>query len=215
MVSSSAAAALAGRIPDAELRMIPGGDHLVFAGNTNDILEPIEEFLAVAAPPPSTANRVLATVLFADIVESTRQATELGDARWSDRLAGFQQRATEIVARHGGTLVNTSGDGFLATFSGPARAARAGLELRDVMSPFGLALRVGVHTAEIEVRDDDIAGIGVHIGARVAELATPGEVWVSRTVRDLTAGSGLQFDSRGSHPLRSVDEDWDLFAVSG
>jgi class 3 adenylate cyclase len=156
---------------------------------------------------------VLATVLFTDIVESTRLAAELGDERWKAVLADHHRVARRQLDRFGGHEVKTVGDGILATFDGPARAVRCAAAIRDGVREFGLELRAGVHTGEIEVQPDDIGGLGVHIGARVSALAARGEVLVSSTVKDLVVGSGLGFEDRGTHVLKGVPGEWRLFAV--
>ena len=149
-------------------------------------------------------NRMLATILFVDIVDSTRKAMALGDRRWVAVLNSFYGEAAAQVERHGGRHVNTTGDGLIATFDGPARAVRCGCAIRDAARLWELEVRCGVHTAEIELRGSDIAGIGVHTSARISQLADSGEVWVSRTVRDLVAGSGLRLEERGAHRLKGV-----------
>jgi class 3 adenylate cyclase len=163
--------------------------------------------------PVHAGNRTLATILFIDIVESTRKAIALGDSKWAAALSSFHSSAAAQVERYTGRLINTTGDGLVATFDGPARAVRCGCAIRDIARASDFELRCGVHTAEIEWRDADIAGIGVHIGARISERADPGEVWVSRTVKDLVAGSGLRFEERGDHRLKGIDEMWALYAA--
>jgi len=157
---------------------------------------------------------VLATVLFTDIVESTATAARLGDRRWRQILDAHDRVAHREVERFGGRVVKTTGDGVLATFDGPARAIRCARLLSNELSSEGVAIRAGLHTGEIEVRGDDVGGIAVHIGARVGAAAGPGEILVSRTVTDLVAGSGIAFANRGSHALKGVPEEWQLFAVT-
>jgi class 3 adenylate cyclase len=159
------------------------------------------------------ATRALTTVVFVDVVGSTAFVEELGDAGWRERLGRFYGLARDELGRAGGTEVVTTGDGLLATFGAPAAAVRFGLELQRATAGTGLPLRVGIHTAEVEVLGDDIAGLGVHVGSRVAGLGAPGEVWVTRTVRDVVAGSGLRFDARGTHHLRGLSEPWELHAA--
>jgi pimeloyl-ACP methyl ester carboxylesterase/class 3 adenylate cyclase/DNA-binding winged helix-turn-helix (wHTH) protein len=202
---------LAAAIPGARFVELPGDDHWVFSGDGVPILHAIREHVAGPVAPPATARRVLASVLFVDIVGSTRTARELGDQRWSELLDRFEELAASTVSAHQGEIVKTTGDGVVAVFDGPGRAVLSALELRSAVAPLGLELRAGVHTAEIERRGTDIAGIGVHIASRVADAASPGEVWVSRTVTDLVAGTGLQFRSRGSVELAGLDEPWTLF----
>jgi class 3 adenylate cyclase len=160
-------------------------------------------------------DRLLVTVLFTDIVASTERAREVGDQRWRELLDTHDRLARELVRREGGRLVKTTGDGILAIFEGPGRAIRCAAALREELRPTGLDIRAGLHTGEVERRGDDVGGIAVHIGARIMAVAAPGEVLVSRTVRDLVAGSGIALESRGTHALRGVGDDWPLFAVSG
>jgi len=162
---------------------------------------------------PAT-NRVLATVLFTDIVSSTAQASAFGDERWRELLDRFDTGVRRQLTRFGGVEVNTTGDGFVATFDGPARAVNCAGAIRDTALQLGLEVRSGVHTGEVEQRGRDIAGIAVHIAARVAALARPSSVWVSRTVTDLVVGSGLDFDDLGDHELRGVPGTWRLFSVA-
>ena len=156
---------------------------------------------------------MLATVMFTDIVDSTARAAEMGDRRWTDLLHDHYQRVRKLLPRFGGQEIDTVGDGFLATFDGPARAIRCALATIDSNQEIGVTLRAGLHTGECERRGSEVSGIAVHIGARVAALAGPGEVLVSRTVKDLVAGSGLRFIDRGSHTLKGVPDDWHLFAI--
>jgi len=159
-------------------------------------------------------DRVLATVLFADIIGSTERAAELGDRRWREVLESYYVIARREVTRYRGREVDTAGDGFFAAFDGPARAIRCACALRDAVSSLGISIRVGLHTGECERMGDKVGGIAVHTGARVAGQAQPGEVLVSSTVKDLVAGSGLQFDDRGVHVLKGVPGEWRLFAVA-
>jgi class 3 adenylate cyclase len=161
------------------------------------------------------ADRMLVTVLFTDIVGSTERAREVGDRRWRELLDEHDRLARELVQREGGRLVKSTGDGILAIFDGPGRAIRCAATLREALRPQGLDIRAGLHTGEVELRGDDVGGIAVHIGARIAGVAAPGEVLVSRTVRDLVAGSGIALEGRGTHALKGVGDDWPLFAVSG
>ena len=158
-------------------------------------------------------DRVLATVLFTDIVDSTRRAAEMGDRDWHALLDAHDAVVRAQLARFRGREVNTSGDGFLAMFDGPQRAIRCAMAIRDAVQALGIEVRAGLHTGECEVRGDDIGGIGVHIGARVSALAGPNEVLVSSTLRDLVIGSGLEFEDRGAHELKGVPGEWRLFAV--
>jgi len=159
-------------------------------------------------------DRVLATVLFTDIVDSTRRAAEMGDRDWHALLDAHDAVVRSQLARFRGREVNRSGDGFLAMFDGPQRAIRCAMAIRDAVQALGIEVRAGLHTGECEVRGDDIGGIGVHIGARVSALAGPNEVLVSSTLRDLVIGSGLAFEERGTHALKGVPGEWRVFAVA-
>jgi len=191
---------------------LPGVDHLPFLGDADAILDEVQEFLTGVRPAPEP-DRVLATVLFTDIVGSTQRAAELGDRRWHDLLDSYYGLARRELERFRGREIKTTGDGFLATFDGPARGIRCASAISDSAGQLGLAMRAGLHTGECEMMGDDIGGIAVHIGARVAAKAAAGEVLVSSTVKDLVAGSGLQFEDRGSYRLKGVPEEWRLFAV--
>ena len=201
---------LAAGLPDAELVVLEGRDHFVFVDH-EAVLGAVESFLA-GTSPAQVPERILTTVLFADVVDSTAMVERLGDARWAAILADFFDRARGCLSRFRGDEVVTTGDGFLATFDGPARAIRCGMAIQEAMRG-DLDLRIGVHTAEVERLGDDIAGVGVHIGARVTSAATPGEVWLTRTVRDLVAGSGLCFEPRGTHRFKGITEPWELHAA--
>jgi class 3 adenylate cyclase len=205
---------LAQHIPDAKLRELPGDDNLIFVGDSDNDIDEIEEFLTGARHAPDS-DRVLATVLLTDIVDSTKHAAELGDRRWKDLLDKHDGAVRRQLERFGGREIDTAGDGFLATFDGPGRAIRCACAIRDVVSALGIEVRAGMHTGEIERRGDDIAGIAVHIGARVSALAGPGEVVVSSAVPPLVAGSGIEFEDRGEHELKGVPGTWRLFAVRG
>lgn len=205
--------ALASGIPNAELVELDGFDHYLMSGPSADLLDAIERFITGERATAVSVDRHLATIVFVDIVGSTETARRLGDAGWSKLLDQFQAAAVPVVEQNRGELVKTTGDGLLATFDGPGRAVQAAAALRDETARLGLDLRAGVHTAEIERRGDDVAGIGVHLASRVADAAHPGEVWVSRTVTDLVAGTGLAFTSRGTHALKGLDQPWELFAA--
>ncbi len=204
---------LAENIAGARLIELPGSDHLPFAGETDEILGEIEEFLT-GTRGTVDAERVLATILFTDIVDSTKQAAGTGDRRWRELLDNHDQMARRQVHRFGGRLVKNTGDGILATFDAPARAIQCGGALCEGARELGLDVRVGLHTGEVEQRGDDVAGIGVHIASRVQGRAQPGEVLVSRTVTDLVTGSGIVFRDRGEHQLKGVPGEWQLFALS-
>jgi pimeloyl-ACP methyl ester carboxylesterase len=203
---------MAAHIPGAKLVELPGIDHLPFADNAEHVLREIRSFLG-ELPTEAEADRVLATVVFTDIVGSTEQAVALGDRRWRELLGGFHQAVRREVERYRGREIDSAGDGVLAAFDGPARAVRAACAVGEAVRPLGVKVRTGVHTGECEVLGNKLAGIAVHIGARVASVAEPDEVLVSSTVRDLVAGSGLSFADRGQHSLKGVPGDWHLFAV--
>jgi len=205
---------LASHIAGAMYVEVPGSDSLVWAGDQQAILDEIEDFVTGIRPAPEP-NRVLATVLFTDIVGSTGMAAEMGDGPWRRLLAEHNQVTQKQIERFGGREVKTVGDGVLATFDGPARAVRSAVAIRDGVGELGLQLRAGLHTGEIEVQPDDIAGLAVHIGARISALANAGEILVSSTVKDLTVGSGLSFDDRGTHVLKGVPGEWRLYALIG
>jgi len=212
MLAFDASRYLADAIPDARLVELEGDDHLPWVGDTDLFLREVQSFLT-GARAETFVDRVLATVLFVDIVGSTEQAAKLGDAAWRERLDSFFRSSRQALARYRGDEVNTTGDGFLARFDGPARAIQCADELRSLARQLGLELRAGVHTGECELRGDDLGGIAVHIGARVADLAASGEILVSSTVKDLVAGSGIEFGERGEHELKGVPGRWRLFVV--
>jgi class 3 adenylate cyclase/pimeloyl-ACP methyl ester carboxylesterase len=200
---------VADQIPGAKFVAVPGADYGLAIGDIDVVIDEVEEFLTGSRPAHAT-DRVLATVLFTDIVDSTPRAVELGDARWRELLERHDELARAEVARFGGTISDFTGDGLLATFEGPARAVRCAFALRDRLRMLGLQMRAGLHTGEVERRSEGIAGIGVHIAARVNGLAGAGEVLVSRTVRDLVTGSGLSFVERGTHTLKGVPDQWEI-----
>jgi class 3 adenylate cyclase len=204
---------LAEHIPGARFVELPGTDALPYTPTGgDDVLDEVEEFLT-GVRPGTPSDRVLATVLFTDIVDSTKRASDLGDAAWRELLDRHDATVRRQLERYRGTEVKTVGDGFLATFDGPARAIQCALAVRENLQPLGLDVRAGIHTGEIERRGDDVGGIAVHIGARVAALADAGEVLASSTVKDLVVGSGIPFESRGSHALKGVPDEWRLFSV--
>jgi len=205
--------ALAEHIPGARLIELAGDDHLPFFGdNADQIADAVEEFLTGSRAPVSL-DRVLATVLFTDIVGSTEKAAALGDRRWRDLLENHHSTIRRNLARFHGREVKTTGDGILATFDGPARGTRCACAIAEEMRSLGIEIRAGLHTGECEMVGEDVSGIAVHIGARVAALAGAGEVLVSSTVKDLVAGSGLRFTDRGIQSLKGVPGDWHIFAV--
>jgi class 3 adenylate cyclase len=205
---------IAERVAGARFVELPGADNYTWAGDTAPMLREIQEFLTGASPVVEP-DRVLATVLFTDIVDSTRRAAELGDARWREALAGHDRAIRLVVERFRGREIKTTGDGFLATFDGPARGIRAALAIRDVLGEQGFEVRSGLHTGEVELAGDDIAGIAVHIAARISALAAAGEILTSNTVKDLVTGSGIVFEPRGAHTLKGIDDDWQVFAAVG
>ena len=197
------------RIAGARYVEVPGGDHWPLGA---ELINELEEFLT-GERGTRAVDRVLSTVLVTDIVGSTRRAAALGDAKWRRLVERHDETARRTIGTFGGRYVKSTGDGLLATFDGPARAIECARRLRDSLSRLDLTIRAGLHTGEIELLSDDIAGIAVNIGARIAAIAGPAEILVSRTVRDLTAGSGLQFTDLGSHALKGVPDEYQLFAV--
>jgi class 3 adenylate cyclase len=212
MANVAASRYMADRIPGARMVELPGDDHLPFFGDQDSVVALTQEFLT-GASPVEEPDRVLATVLFTDIVDSTRLAAELGDRRWHRVLVDHQEAVRRQLARFRGREVKTTGDGFLATFDGPARAIRAADALRAGLRELRLEVRVGLHTGECELLGTDIGGIAVHIAARVLGRAGAGEILCSRTVKDLVAGSGFRFADRGTHRLKGIPDDWQLYAV--
>lgn len=204
---------MAERIPSAKYVELAGSDHLPWCANADAIVDEIEEFLTGVRHEPAL-DRILATILFVDIVGSTERAAALGDQRWRDLLEDFYARVRRQLQQFRGVEVGTAGDGVLATFDGPARGIRCARSIVDAVRAIGIELRAGLHTGECEVIGKDIGGIAVHTAARVAALATAGEVLVSHTVKDLVAGSGIRFDPRGTHTLKGVPSEWRLFAAS-
>jgi class 3 adenylate cyclase/pimeloyl-ACP methyl ester carboxylesterase len=206
---------LAALIPGAKYIEYPEGDHVPFSGDTETVLGDIQEFITGERDSSAAdLERILATVLFTDIVDSTRSASEMGDQQWRRLLDSHDRIAKQSVEKHRGILIKTTGDGVLATFDGPGRAVRCALALELAGKQIGLPLRAGLHTGEIELRGRDVGGIAVHAAARVMAHCAPGEVLVSRVVTDLVAGAGLKFAERGSHELKGLPGRWDLFAAS-
>jgi class 3 adenylate cyclase len=203
---------LAEHIPQAKLVELSGADHLPYLGDSDAILDEVQEFLTGVRPPPEH-DRVLATVLFTDIVKSTERASALGDRAWSELLERHRVIVREELNRFRGREIDTAGDGFLATFDGPARAVRCAQAIVQAMVAIGMEVRVGVHTGEIVLIGEGVGGIAVHIGARVAAKAAPSQVLVSGTVRDLVAGSGIEFDDQGDFALKGVPGTWRLFVA--
>ena len=206
---------LAERIPGARHVQFPGADHLIASGDTEPVLREIDRFLAAASEAGGTpeSDRVLATVLFTDIVGSSEKAASLGDRAWRDLLKRHHELVRRQLVRFRGTEVDTAGDGFFASFDGPARAIRCACAIAEAIPELELEVRLGLHTGECELMDGKVAGIAVHTGARVAAIAQPGEVLVSSTVKDLVAGSGIRFRERGTHELKGIPGEWRLYAV--
>jgi class 3 adenylate cyclase len=203
---------LAEHIPDARFVEVPGSDYFAFLEPADPFLEEMDRFVKRLSPA-AESDRVLASVLFTDIVGSTRRAAELGDRGWAELLGTHHAVVRRELERFRGREIDTAGDGFFATFDGPARAVRCALAVRDRVRPLGLEIRAGIHTGEVELADGLVRGVAVHIGQRVLTEAGPSEVLVSSTVRDLVAGSGLVFSDRGLHTLKGVPGEWRLFQV--
>jgi DNA-binding NarL/FixJ family response regulator len=197
------------------VRAVARGDALLSPGVARKLIAAVTNAVGrPALPVGSDPDRVLATVMFSDIVSSTERAAAIGDRRWRDVLDRHDALIRGELARHGGREVKTTGDGFLALFDGPARAIRCAVAIRQALQAEGVEIRIGLHSGEVELRGDDVGGIAVNLGARVAATAAPGEVVVSSTVRDLVAGSGIAFVDRGEHALKGVPDTWHLFAIA-
>ena len=204
---------LADHIAGARLRALPGSDSFIWTGDQAAVLRAVDEFLEATRLEQAELDRVLATVLFVDVVASTETVVASGDRHWRDLLERHRAMVRSLLARYRGIEVDTAGDGFFATFDGPARAIRCARAIAVETAALGIEVRAGVHTGEVEVADGKVAGIAVHIGARVGALAGPSEVLVSQTVRDLVAGSGLAFEDRGEHALKGIPDRWRLYRV--
>ena len=206
----------AAKIPDARVveHSSQGGSHFHWYARGDAIVETVARFLDQVGEEEAEFSRILATVLFTDIVESTKRAAEMGDRRWRDVVERHHATVRALLARYRGTEVDTAGDGFFASFDGPARAVRCAIAIRDAMQPLGIEVRAGLHTGEVETIGDKIGGLAVSMGARVAALAAPSEVLVSQTVRDLMVGSDLMFHERGSHELKGVPGEWRVYAAA-
>jgi class 3 adenylate cyclase len=203
---------LAEHIPGARLAVLPGRDCQLWLEPAEPGIQHVEEFLA-GLHGTSESDRSLAAVLFTDVVGSTKHLSAVGDQAWRNLLDSHDVIARTVVEQHSGRLVRTTGDGILATFDGPGRAIRCATALRDALRPLGVEIRAGLHTGEIEIRGNDIAGIAVHLAARVLDAAAPGQLWVSAAVPMLVAGAGFEFDDRGHHELKGIEGTWQLFAV--
>ena len=212
-VNYRAARWLAEQIEGSRYAELEGEDHFPWVGDSNAALAAIEEFLTGVRPGPAP-ERVLATVLFTDIVDSTGRAAELGDRRWRELLEEHQKLVRERLARFEGREIKTTGDGFLAIFDGPSRAAECALAIAEDMPSLGIEVRAGLHTGEVELMGDDVGGIAVHVAARIAALAGARTVLASRTVRDLATGSGVAFEAFGRHELKGVEDEWELYSVA-
>jgi class 3 adenylate cyclase len=213
VVNRRAGKDLASRIPGARYIELPGIDHLPWAGDADAVLGEIEEFLTGTRSLPEP-DRILATVMFTDIVASTERAAELGDARWRQVLSAHQEAVRSELSRFRGREVKTLGDGCLAIFDGPARAIRCGQAIAKAARSHTLEVRIGLHSGEVELIGDDVGGIAVHIAARIGDLASAGEVLASSTVKELVAGSGIAFEDRGARRLRGIADEWRLFAAA-
>jgi class 3 adenylate cyclase len=204
---------VADHIPEARFVELHGDDHWPWVSDPDEVCDHVQEFVTGHRSEPDP-DRVLATVMFTDIVGSTERANQLGDRRWRELLDAHEELTRTELGRHSGREVKTTGDGFLATFDGPARGIRCARAVAEKTESLGLPIRAGLHTGECELREQDLGGIAVHIGARVMAQAGPGEVLVSRTVKDLTVGSDIGFEDRGEHELKGVPGEWQLFAVT-
>lgn len=208
---------LADNIADAQFVELPGADDDLFFDETAPVLDAINRFLAEVDPRTATlrpAERMMATIMFTDIVDSTVRAEASGDSSWVGQLQMHDDVSQDVIARHGGRLVKTTGDGVLAVFDGPGRGLMAADTLSLSLDRAGLPVRAGLHAGEVELRGEDVAGVGVHIAARVMSVASPTEVMVSRTVRDLVVGSDFRFEDRGSHHLKGIEGEWQLYALT-
>jgi class 3 adenylate cyclase len=200
-------------IPNAAFRELPGNDHLMWVGDQDSVVDQIQAFLAQVRPA-APHDRKLLTILLTDVVDSTGTRSGLGERGWPDLLGAHRAIVRANLERYGGREVKTAGDGFFVSFLGPAQAIRCADAILNATQPLGLQVRVGIHSGECEVLEDRPRGIAVHIAARVTALARPGEILVSRTVKDLAAGSGISFGDRGGHALNGVQGEWELFRAS-
>jgi pimeloyl-ACP methyl ester carboxylesterase/class 3 adenylate cyclase len=205
---------LAATIPDARMVEFPGEDHIPFLGDGDSIVDEIEEFVTGTRPSPDV-DRLLATVLFTDIVGSTERQVAMGDHAWKDLLLSHHEVVRDALVRWRGVENDTAGDGFFATFDGPARAVRCALEVTEQVRALGIEIRAGVHAGECELVDGKCGGIAVSTGARISALARPSQVLVSQTVKDLVIGSDLVFEDQGEHPLKGLPQRWRLYSASG
>ena len=206
---------MASRIAGARLVELPGREHLPWVGDPDAIVDEVQRFVVALGEVEAELDRVLATVLFTDVAGSTEKVAELGDRGWKELVEEHHRRVRGQLARYRGVEVDTAGDGFFATFDGPARAVRCARSIVDAVAPLGIEVRAGVHTGEVETIDGKVGGMAVVIGARVGASAGPSEVLVSQTVKDLVAGSGLAFEDAGEHELKGVPDRWRLYRVTG
>ena len=206
---------MAEQIHGARFVSFPGVDHFFWVGDQDQLLDEIERFVAEVRDEEADLDRVLATVMFTDIVGSTAKAAELGDRGWGDLVERHHGAVRALLGRFRGKEVDTAGDGFFATFDGPARAVRCAEAIGDAVQDLGLEVRAGVHTGEVETIAGKVGGIAVNVGARIASLAAPSEVLVSQTVRDLVSGSGLSFEDAGEHELKGIPDRWHLYRAVG
>jgi len=204
---------IAGRIPDARFILLEGNDHLPWIGDTESIIEPIQKFLTGNHPSP-TVDRILTTVLFVDIVDSTGHLERLGDRKWKSLLETFNMAIRKEIDRYRGNFIKYTGDGFLAHFDGPARAVNCATVLILLARKWGIELRAGIHTGEIQLMASDVTGMAVHIASRVMAQAGPGEIWSTSTVRDLVSGSGITFEDQGTFKLKGTSREWQLFQAA-
>jgi class 3 adenylate cyclase len=213
-MNSKHAEYFAEHIPNARLASLPGRDSISFGDGMDAWMDAVLDFCGSTDAAARTSARTLATVMFTDIVGSTSRAAELGDRRWRETLEGHDRLTRDLVTRYGGKAIKSTGDGFLATFDGPARAVRCAAKLTERVDDLGIQLRAGVHAGEVEMIGADVGGMAVHIGARIGALGGPGEVLASSTVRDLVIGSGIEFSERGEEELKGVPGAWRIFAVA-
>jgi class 3 adenylate cyclase len=204
---------IAEHISGARFVELPGDDHLAWEGDSNALVSEIDRFLRSVSDEEAELDRVLATVMFTDIVGSTERSSALGDRSWQNLLADHDRIVRGFIARYRGREIKTLGDGFLATFDGPARAVRCALAIVQAVIDLGIDVRIGLHIGEVELDGNDVRGIAVHIGSRIGALAGPSEVLVSSTVKDLVAGSGLVFEETGERDLKGVPDRWRLYRV--
>jgi class 3 adenylate cyclase len=205
---------IASRIPNAKLCLMDGDDHIFWCGDAAAVLAEMEEFITGSRPPPAI-DRVLATILATDIVDSTRRAGELGDAAWALLLERHHQAVRREIARFRGKEINTAGDSFMVAFDGPGRAVRCAFAIHEATGPLGLELRAGLHAGECVISAATHSGIALHVAARVVAKAGPGQTLASRTVKDLCTGSGISFQTLGSFPLKGLEDSWEICVASG